>query len=214
MKDLYKILGISKDANLEEITKAYRALSKKTHPDVGGDEKEFHLVAIAGEVLRDTSKKKHYDETGECKDNKDSANLSEQLLASEFFSMFSSLSSNKAESTDMVAFLVEKLMDRKAGLGQAAVKLEAEIKAQKDILKRLSLKEGAVGKGTIITVLEDNIQMLSNELLANEQQINVVDDAMLLAVEYNYEFEPDAEEELLSRFASRTNPYAEWIRRP
>ena len=39
MQDPYKILGVSHDATEEEITKAYRRLEKKYHPDLNpGDE--------------------------------------------------------------------------------------------------------------------------------------------------------------------------------
>jgi curved DNA-binding protein CbpA len=36
MKDPYLVLGVEKDANAEEIKKAYRKLSLKWHPDTLG----------------------------------------------------------------------------------------------------------------------------------------------------------------------------------
>lgn len=66
MKDLYKILEIRKEANKDEIKKAYRALAKKYHPDRNsGDaeaERKFIEVNKAYEVLSDERLKKEYDE--------------------------------------------------------------------------------------------------------------------------------------------------------
>ena len=39
-KNLYHVLGISKDANEAEIKSAYRKLARKYHPDVNKDSKE------------------------------------------------------------------------------------------------------------------------------------------------------------------------------
>lgn len=38
--DPYKVLGLTKDANIDEVVKAYRELAKKYHPDLAKDEKE------------------------------------------------------------------------------------------------------------------------------------------------------------------------------
>jgi hypothetical protein len=49
------ILGVGPAATAEEIHEAYRAKSKKHHPDMGGDEWAFRMVARAYEVLKTTS---------------------------------------------------------------------------------------------------------------------------------------------------------------
>ena len=43
----YEILGLSEEADLPEVTEAFRKLVKKYHPDVGGDAVQFALVAAA-----------------------------------------------------------------------------------------------------------------------------------------------------------------------
>jgi len=48
------VLGVGPDASLDEIRDAYRAKSKKHHPDMGGDEWAFRMVARAYEVLKTT----------------------------------------------------------------------------------------------------------------------------------------------------------------
>ena len=69
MKTLYEILGIRRTATPEQVTKAYRKLAVKFHPDVAkGDPdaatKKFHEVQEAYDVLSDPERRKLYDETG------------------------------------------------------------------------------------------------------------------------------------------------------
>jgi hypothetical protein len=49
------VLGVGPDASAEEIHAAYRAKSKKHHPDRGGDEWAFRMVTRAYEVLKMTA---------------------------------------------------------------------------------------------------------------------------------------------------------------
>ena len=48
------VLGVSLTASLDEIHEAFRSKSKKHHPDLGGDEWAFRMVARAYEVLKTT----------------------------------------------------------------------------------------------------------------------------------------------------------------
>ncbi|KAK4483934.1 hypothetical protein RD792_011143 [Penstemon davidsonii] len=68
-RDHYEILGISKDANRDEIKKAYHALAKKYHPDANKNspsaKRKFQEIRDAYETLRDPEKKAQYDMTRE-----------------------------------------------------------------------------------------------------------------------------------------------------
>jgi molecular chaperone DnaJ len=61
MENYYDILGVDKNATKEEIKKKYRELSKKHHPDKGGDEEVFKKINEAYSVLSDDNKKYQYD---------------------------------------------------------------------------------------------------------------------------------------------------------
>jgi len=59
--DHYQTLGVSKDANQQDIKKAFRKLASKHHPDKGGDPEQFKVVQEAYETLSDPSKREQYD---------------------------------------------------------------------------------------------------------------------------------------------------------
>ena len=67
-RDYYEVLGVSKNANEDEIKKAYRSLAKKYHPDMNPGDKDaeikFKEVNEAYAVLSDSEKRSKYDRFG------------------------------------------------------------------------------------------------------------------------------------------------------
>ena len=65
-KDYYRVLGVEKNATAKDISKAYRTLARKYHPDTNpGDsaaEEKFKEVSAAYEVIGDEPTRKRYDE--------------------------------------------------------------------------------------------------------------------------------------------------------
>ncbi|MCY4303956.1 MAG: molecular chaperone DnaJ [Aestuariivita sp.] len=67
-RDYYDVLGVSRNANADEIKKAFRTKAKQLHPDRNTDksnaEAKFKEVNEAYEVLKDREKKAAYDQFG------------------------------------------------------------------------------------------------------------------------------------------------------
>ncbi|MBR6403763.1 MAG: molecular chaperone DnaJ, partial [Eubacterium sp.] len=67
-RDLYEVLGVSKNATDNELKKAYRVLAKKYHPDANPGDKEaeakFKEASEAYAILSDPDNRKKYDQFG------------------------------------------------------------------------------------------------------------------------------------------------------
>ncbi len=64
-KDYYKILGVEKNASVDEIKKAFKKLAMQYHPDrPGGNEAKFKEINEAYQVLSDQQKRQRYDQFG------------------------------------------------------------------------------------------------------------------------------------------------------
>jgi len=67
-RDYYEILGVGKNANADEIKKAYRKVAMQYHPDRNPNDKQaeerFKEINEAYQVLNDPKKRAHYDKLG------------------------------------------------------------------------------------------------------------------------------------------------------
>jgi molecular chaperone DnaJ len=68
MSDHYEILGVDRDASVDEIKRAYRKLAREYHPDVNPDpntSEKFKGITHAYEILSDPEKRQNYDLGGD-----------------------------------------------------------------------------------------------------------------------------------------------------
>src|SRR3954452_24413850 len=67
-RDYYDVLGVSRDADPDELQQAFRRLARRNHPDVNRDpgaEERFKEINEAYSVLSDPKQRKKYDRFGE-----------------------------------------------------------------------------------------------------------------------------------------------------
>jgi molecular chaperone DnaJ len=66
--DFYIVLGLARDASIDEIKRAYRRLARKFHPDINPGDRmaasQFRQIAEAYETLSDPERRRRYDATG------------------------------------------------------------------------------------------------------------------------------------------------------
>ncbi|MCE5329620.1 DnaJ domain-containing protein, partial [bacterium] len=105
-KDYYEVLGVSRDASLEEIKKTYRKLARQYHPDVNngddGASEKFKEISEAYAVLSNEEKRKQYDTFGFSNnlfDNFDSESVFSEFGFGDIFNMFFGGSSSSRTSS-------------------------------------------------------------------------------------------------------------------
>ena len=172
--NLYNILGLLKDATVEEIKKAYKSLSQKHHPDKeDGDNDLFVEIQMAYETLSDPVRKKHYDATGDdlgkgispedqsiARINMFLAGLLEQIINNDQYN----------ESTTDVLLSMSKNITANKEANEAAVKRAEVLNAKRDrIMSRISKK------GTDENVLS---KLLLNAKNQGHNQIDRLRDAI------------------------------------
>lgn len=63
-ESMYRDLGLEANCEQEDVTRAYRKLAVRLHPDKGGSEEEFRKVQRAYDTLKEPERRRRYDEEG------------------------------------------------------------------------------------------------------------------------------------------------------
>jgi len=141
-QDYYEILGVKRNASIDEIKKAYRKLAMKWHPDRhsgddrGAAEEKFKRINEAKEVLTDPEKRAKYDKFGEHWEHGQDFRPPEgggwqTMNPDEFASMFGGGRSDDDRPNPLAMLLMSLLAPIAASLIQMAVSRSREFEADR-----------------------------------------------------------------------------------
>ena len=92
MTDPYSALGVSRDAESDQIKSAYRRLARQYHPDVNPDnpeaEEKFKEISQAYAVLSDPEKRSNYDQFGSIDESGGFGDFGQRVDLSDLFDAF------------------------------------------------------------------------------------------------------------------------------
>lgn len=177
--DLYESLKVDKKATLKEIKRAYRDLSKIHHPDKGGDEKEFHKIILAYEILGDPEKRVKYD------NGEDVFNMKDPLtfVYSRARSIFKHIiSKDNYRFIDVFQFISDQCDEAKQTLIGEIDKLKEEIDKNKDVSSRISGKNSTFFKD----LLNQENEQIEQKIIKHKEEIEIADKLITFIKELKY----------------------------
>ena len=185
-RSLYDILGIKKDADPEEIKKAYRKQANKYHPDKnqGKDTTDiFQKISEAHTILSDPSARKNYDEFGST-DNRDVKDIFIQVVQSHMTYLVN-LDTTPADSVNLIAELKRTTEEEIAGFKAQITDLTKKKKNAEKIRKRIIYK--GAGKNVFTDALDINIADFEIKINNANNSIKQRTEFVEFLGEYDYE---------------------------
>lgn len=187
MENYYEILGVSKDATLKEIKKAYKDVSKECHPDKNPDDKEAHQkfmdASEAYEVLSDPQKRAVYDETGSYAEIKDKrVEIIATLVSSHFMPLVEKYGNHPtANLMDEFKKEVNAIIES----GFEAIKAnERDIARLERVISRVTCKSE---ENLISSMLKSKVERITEHNEKVMSDMNDLSEAIVLLDDYGYQ---------------------------
>lgn len=181
-KNLYDILGVPKDATEDEIKKAYKEQSKKSHPDKGGSDEKMAEVNRAYMVLRNKEKRERYDTTGEETEDKFESKFAS--LLNEIFLQIIEGSEN-VDNWDLIECFQTNVDNL---ISQHKLKLEesmARIKKLGRVIKRVKSRSDK----RIYAILQSHVEFETQRTNLINSDIKFLKEAQEILGDYAYDFD-------------------------
>jgi len=177
--DLYKRLGIKRNASKADIKKAFHKKAAENHPDLkGGNHAEMSLVNIAYETLKDDAKRHNYD------NDFDDLPPTEQLALSTAIEVFMSCI-NPNPHADILGAAINNIQKMNQAGRKAIADTHRGSKLYGAILKRLERRKGG-NKSVLHHAIETEMEKAERSIAQDEHRIEINDMAIEMLKEYKY----------------------------
>ena len=177
---LYDDLGVSRDATESEIKAAYRKKAQASHPDrEGGSNEQFQLVVAAYKTLSDSTKREHYDKTGEVQQESQLVQSAIELL----FAMLSKI--QDVDHTNLIHVICEFLVSNNANILSTKGKISSDIARLERVAKRIVKKSDS--NNVLALMVLNQAEKLKASLIRADEDIAKNNDLLAYFSDYRYE---------------------------
>lgn len=175
----YEILNVNADDTADVIKRAYKVLAAKHHPDKGGDRAKFIGILEAYKVLSNPVKRAEYDLTGKYTESDE---IAKTVLIEVFMGCMGNM---HLETYDLKDMIRRQLESRRSDCNSANRNLRDQVQRIEKVLKRFTPHTHP-----LVDVLKANSEKLLSMVASNENNINIVNKALLLLDDFNYDTAP------------------------
>lgn len=189
--NLYEVLGVDRTATPAQIKAAYRKLSKKHHPDAGGDRAEWDRISHAYEVLSDEPRRAKYDATGDDTRTPDPEAQERAQVASIVRQIISGVLQSSRDDPGRVDFrqrIIADLDVKRAQMTQDKSQLELKIKRVERFQGRFVKDEG--GDDIIGDVVRQGLRDLEAQVVNVDNALKLHEKVVQVFLQYRYEIDP------------------------
>lgn len=188
MTDLYAVLGVSRDADLATIRRAFRKKVRGAHPDGGGSVDVFNELKTAYDVLSDPIRRARYDESGEVGDpaaDPHRAKIIEILSAALDVTLVKLGKVRNARiDSSILAHISHTLLEKRAEWSAQRTHFEKAIGDARLLKDRFRVKEG---ENLMETVVEGRITACQKRIELLADRIGLIDEAVEIVRETRFE---------------------------
>jgi curved DNA-binding protein CbpA len=187
VSDYYDILGVDKTADEKTIKKAYRKKAQQHHPDVGGADGDFALVATAYAVLSDSTQRAYYDKHGKPPEKEVplEAKARDTIRQAVSECIRGAVTSDDVSSTDIAQRVREALYRTRDTVNQRINQMRKYIDKLGEVSKRFSPITGS-DDDIARACVEQQIGLFETDIKAAQDDMKVLDAAIELWKAYSY----------------------------